>query len=90
MTKQTVRTTLNLPTDLLAATDRAIKQGKAKSRNALIAQAIRHELEALNRAKIEVELAEMAQDPDYQSEVLRMEAEFSPASWEAFQLGEEF
>ena len=70
MTKQTVRITLSLPTDLLAATDRAIKQGKAKSRNALIAQAIRHELEALNRAEIEVELAEMAQDPDYQAEVL--------------------
>ncbi|MEA5510528.1 ribbon-helix-helix domain-containing protein [Crocosphaera sp. UHCC 0190] len=88
MTKPITRTTLSLPTILLAATDRAVKQGKAKSRNELITQAIQHELEALQRAEIDAELAEMAQDPDYQTEVLRMDAEFSSASWEALELGE--
>jgi hypothetical protein len=30
----------------------------------------------------------MAQDPNYQAEVLKMEAEFAKASWEAFEVGE--
>ena len=33
-------------------------------------------------------LIEMAQDPEYQAQVLQMEAEFAVASWEALQLGE--
>ena len=53
------------------------------------AQAIEHELTALRQAEIDTLLTEMAQDKDYQSEVLKMEAEFSPASWEALQLEEQ-
>ncbi len=30
----------------------------------------------------------MTQDPSYYAEVLRMEAEFGTASWEAFEIGE--
>ncbi len=40
----TTRTTIALPTGLLAATDRAVTDGKAKSRNELIARAIQREL----------------------------------------------
>jgi metal-responsive CopG/Arc/MetJ family transcriptional regulator len=89
MEKPTIRTTLTLPSELLEATDRAVNQGKAKSRNEFVAQALRHELAALKRAEIDAALAEMAQDPDYQAEVLKMEAEFATASWEAFQVGED-
>ncbi len=88
MEKQTVRTTLTLPYELVEATDKAISQGKAKSRNEFIAQALRHELAALKRAEIDAALAEMAQDPEYQAEVLKMETEFAAASWEALHLGE--
>ncbi|GBF86433.1 hypothetical protein AsFPU3_3504 [Aphanothece sacrum FPU3] len=88
MTQPTVRTTITLPEELLKATDLMITQGKVKSRNEFIAQALRHELAALKQAEIDAALAEMAQDPDYHTEVLRMEAEFTTASWEAFQLGE--
>ncbi|MEP0855823.1 ribbon-helix-helix domain-containing protein [Trichocoleus sp. DQ-U1] len=88
MNNQTVRTTITLPAELLAATDKAVSQGKAKSRNEFVAQALLHELEALKRAEIDAALAEMAQDPEYQAQVLQMEAEFAVASWEALQLGE--
>ena len=89
MKKSTVRTTLTLPSALLEATDRAVREGKAKSRNQFVAKAIENELASLRRAEIDAVLAEMAQDRDYQSEVLKMEAEFAPASWEALQLGEQ-
>ncbi|MFB8789976.1 MAG: ribbon-helix-helix domain-containing protein [Potamolinea sp.] len=88
MKNQTIRTTITLPAELLAATDKVINEGKAKSRNEFVAQAILHELEAIKRAEIDAALMEMAQDPDYQTQVLQMEAEFAVASWEALQLGE--
>lgn len=89
MKQKTIRTTLTLPLELLEATDKAVSQGKAKSRNEFVAQALQHELTALKRAEIDAALAEMAQDPEYQAEVLKMEAEFAGASWEALQLGEQ-
>ncbi|MCC5667081.1 ribbon-helix-helix domain-containing protein [Nostoc sp. CHAB 5784] len=75
-----------IPSELLAATDKAIQQGKAKSRNDFIAKALRRELEAIKRAEIDAQLAEMVNDADYQKDVLQMEAEFATAEWEAFQL----
>ena len=80
MNNQTVRTTITLPAELLAATDKAVSQGKAKSRNEFVAQALLHELEALKRAEIDAALMEMAQDPEYQVQVLQMEADFAVAS----------
>lgn len=88
MKDQTIRATITIPEVLLAETDRAVSQGKAKSRNEFVAQAILHELEALKRAEVDAALAEMAQDPTYQAEVLKMEAEFALASWEALSFGE--
>ena len=87
MTNQ-IRTTIALPAALLAAIDKAVSQGKAKSRNEFVAQALRHELEAIERSEINAALVEMTQDPDYQAEVLKIEAEFAAATWEALQLGE--
>ncbi len=40
------------------------------------------------RSSIDAALIEMVQDPEYQAQVLQMEAEFAVASWEALQLGE--
>lgn len=79
------RTTIALPTALLAATDRAVTEGKAKSRNELIARAIQRELALIRRAEIDADLSQMAQDAEYQAEVLQMEAEFAVAQWEALQ-----
>ncbi len=88
MKDRTIRTTITIPAELLAATDRAISQGKAKNRNEFVARSLLHELEALKRAEIDAALSEMAQEPDYQAQVLKMEAEFAAASWEALNLGE--
>jgi metal-responsive CopG/Arc/MetJ family transcriptional regulator len=88
MKPHTVRTTIALPSELLAATDRAVSRGQVKSRNELITQALLHELAALRRSEIDLALIEMSQDPAYQAEVIQMEAEFAIASWEALGLEE--
>jgi metal-responsive CopG/Arc/MetJ family transcriptional regulator len=88
MPSPSVRTTLAIPTDLLQATDVLVSQGKANSRNEFIAQALKHELASLKKAEIDESLAEMAQQQDYQAEVLKMDSEFAIASWEALELGE--
>lgn len=72
-----------ISSDLLAATDKAVQQGKAKNRNEFIAKALRRELEALKRAEIDAQLTEMVNEPDYQTQVLQMEAEFATSQWEA-------
>lgn len=88
MKVETIRTTLTIPKELLEATDKAVLEGKAKNRNDFVVQALKRELAAQKRAEIDAALAEMTRDPDYQTEVLRMEVEFATAQWEALQLGE--
>jgi len=88
MKTETVRTTLTIPRELLEATDKAVMEGKAKSRNDFVAQALRRELALQKRSEIDAALAEMANDPDYHAEVLKLELEFATAQWEALQLGE--
>jgi hypothetical protein len=41
------------------------------------------------RSEIDAALLEMTSDPDYQTEVTQLEAEFATAQWEALQLGEQ-
>jgi metal-responsive CopG/Arc/MetJ family transcriptional regulator len=88
MQEQTSRTTLALPVSLLAAVDQAVREGKAKSRNQLVAAALRRELAALERAAIDQAFAGMADDKAYQEEALQIAKEFAVSDWEAFQLGE--
>lgn len=88
MSTRTVRTTLALPADLLETVDRAVRAGKARSRNELVATALRHELTALQRAAIDAAFAEMAHDPAYQAEANEIATEFAAADWEAWRLGE--
>ena len=88
MQNRTVRTTLTLPAKLLEATDRAVREGKAKSRNEFIAQALRSELAAQKRAEIDAAFSPMADDTQYQAEAMMIGNEFAQADWEAFQIGE--
>jgi metal-responsive CopG/Arc/MetJ family transcriptional regulator len=85
MIDPTTRTTIALPAGLLAATDRAVTAGKAKNRTELITRAIQRELALIRRAEIDADLLEMAQDAEYQAEVLQLESEFAVAQWEALQ-----
>ncbi len=87
MSQKTIRTTLTLPSELIKATDKMVKEGKVKSRNQFIAQALQNELAHQRKIEIDSALAEMCQDPDYQTEILQMDSEFSSASWEAFSCG---
>jgi metal-responsive CopG/Arc/MetJ family transcriptional regulator len=87
MTSHSVRTTLTLPADLLAAVDRAVSDGRARSRNELVIQALHHELPAQKRAAIDADLMMMARDPEYQAEALEIEDAFASADAEALRLG---
>jgi len=77
-----VRTTLAIPSDLLEATDRAVREGKARSRNEFVTTALRRELAARRRAEIDAEIAEMANDPEYLQEVEQIMAEFAESDAE--------
>ncbi|MCH8745129.1 MAG: ribbon-helix-helix protein, CopG family [Chloroflexi bacterium] len=82
MQKQTVRTTVTLPDQLLKAVDQAVEAGKAKSRNELIANALRRELAALRRLEIDSAFQEMSADQEYRDESLNLSEEFAEADSE--------
>jgi metal-responsive CopG/Arc/MetJ family transcriptional regulator len=86
---RTVRTTVALPADLIAAVDRVVREGRARSRSALLATALKHELAALDRSALDAAFAPLADDLAYQSEAITLSEEFAAADWEALQLGED-
>jgi metal-responsive CopG/Arc/MetJ family transcriptional regulator len=88
MSQRMIRTTVALPAELLEAVDQAIRSGKARSRNDLLATALRNELEVQERAAIDADFALMADDLAYQAEVEMINREFADADWEALQVGE--
>ena len=81
-----VRTTLSIPADLLEAADKAVRDGKARSRNAFVASALRRELAAQRRAEIDADLAAMGTDIQYQREAPQVMAELAGADAEAAHL----
>ena len=95
MAAEETRLTVEIPPDLLAAADRAVRAGHARTREDLVVVALRHELDALTRdrqarrAEIDAEFAHMAEDAHSQAEALQLDREFSEASWEAFRASEE-
>jgi metal-responsive CopG/Arc/MetJ family transcriptional regulator len=78
-----MRTTLALPDDVLDRVDQAVRDGKARSRNEFVTQALRRELEAIERAQIDAAFAEMARDAEALEESRRLDEEFAQAGWEA-------
>lgn len=88
MPTPTIRTTLALPADLLAAVDQAVQAGHARSRNELVARALQRELAAQQRATIDAAFAAMAEDPTYHTEARALSEAFAQADWEAFHLAE--
>lgn len=82
------RTTIAVPAKLLAEVDEAVRVGKARSRNAFVAQALQRELRALEEAAIDAEFAAMATDEAYHQLSRQLADEFASADWEAFQLAE--
>ncbi len=89
MVRSTVRTTLSLPIHLLDAVDRAVREGKARSRNELVARSLERELAAQERLAIDAGFAGMAEDRDYHQEAHAIASEFAAADWEALRRGED-
>jgi metal-responsive CopG/Arc/MetJ family transcriptional regulator len=88
MGAQTVRTTITLPVDLVDAADRAVREGRARSRNDLLVTALRRELAAQERSEIDAAFAAMAGDQELQAEAIELAEESVQAGWEALQLAE--
>lgn len=82
-----VRTTVAFPEELLQAADREVREGKARNRNELLVLALRHELEARERAAIDAAFLESAHDAAAQEEALAVAEEFVAAGWEALGIG---
>lgn len=89
MRANTVRTTLSLPADLLAAVDEAVREGSVRSRNEFVREALRREIAARRRAAIDADIAEMYRDPEYLAEAEQIMKEFAQADREAWQIGEQ-
>ena len=75
-------TTLSLPSDLLAAVDKVVREGRARSRDELVESALRLQLAELRRSALDAEFRHMADDVDYQRDVHQIRGEFAQADWE--------
>ena len=75
-------TTLALPSDLLAAVDKVVQEGRARSRDELVESALRRQLAELRRSALDAEFRHMADDVDYQRDVHQILGEFAQADWE--------
>ncbi|HEY3115678.1 MAG TPA: ribbon-helix-helix domain-containing protein [Chloroflexota bacterium] len=82
MASKIVRTTLALPADLLEAADQTVRRGGARSRNELVAAALRRELETRQRETIDAAIGDMAQDAEYLRELGQLMDEFATADGE--------
>jgi metal-responsive CopG/Arc/MetJ family transcriptional regulator len=77
--------TLALPSDLLAAVDKVVREGRAQSRDELVENAVRRQLVELWRSALDAEFRHMAADVDYQREVHRILGEFAQAGRETIE-----
>jgi Arc/MetJ-type ribon-helix-helix transcriptional regulator len=75
-------TTLALPSDLLAAVDKIVQEGRARSREELIENALRRQLAELRRSALDAEFRHMTDDVEYQRDVHQILGEFAQADWE--------
>lgn len=85
---RTVRTTITLPAELAEAANRAVREGRARSRNELVVKALRHELATQERAAIDAAFAALDDDQQFRAESVGIAEEGVAAGWEALRLGE--
>lgn len=86
--QEKVRTTIDLPKGLIAEINKVLKLGVAKSRNALIVEALEEYLKQLENALIDEEFAQMGNDKNYSELNLRMVEEFTISDWESLKIAE--
>ena len=83
-----VRTTLDLPRDLLERSNRVVDEGKVKSRNLLIAVALTEYLDSLEQLEIDGAFAPLQADDNYRRIVLDLADAFAPIDQEVFETAE--
>lgn len=76
MFEKTKKVTFNLHTGVLAELDKAIAQGEAASKNALVEQALVKELTELKRKNRQKLWKEAAQDPAFLKDLEDVETDF--------------
>jgi metal-responsive CopG/Arc/MetJ family transcriptional regulator len=87
MRGKTKKATFNLHTDVLAALDEIVAQGTMPSKNALVEQALRKELNELRRQARQKSWQEGAKDTLLLKDVKDVEADFETADAETARLG---
>ena len=76
MTNKTKKATFNLHSSVLADLEKAVTQGAATSKNALVERALVKELEELQRQKRAVEWQAAAKDKLFLNDISEIEQEF--------------
>lgn len=89
MPKERIRTTIDIPIELLERINKVLRKKVVPSRNALFLQALQRYLEYLEQEEIDAHIAQMTEDVAYQDLHVRMVKEYEPAGWEALHLSEE-
>jgi len=88
MPNERIRTTIDIPVELLERINKVLHKKVVPSRNALLIQALQRYLEYLEQDEIDSHIAQMAEDAAYQELHVRMVEEYEPAGWEALRLSE--
>ena len=82
MSEKTKKATFNLHPDVLAALDKAMAEGVAPSKNALVERALLKELKELRRQARQARWEEGAKDPTLLKDVGEIEIAFQSADAE--------
>jgi len=82
MREKTKKATFNLRTDILTELDKAVAQGEATSKNALVEKALIKELDDIKRENRKKLWQEAAKDPLFLKDIKEVEAEFQSADAE--------
>ena len=82
-----MRTTVDLPSELIADLDSLLEQKNFGTRNKLIISALKEWVATQKEADIDQAFTAMGDDPDYQAESLALESEFEISDSEVAQIG---
>jgi hypothetical protein len=77
-------TTIRLPRQIYERARMAVPQSQASSFNEFVVQAIEEKVQRLTESEIDHAFAQMADDPEYQLDAVRLANEFEKSDWEAF------
>ena len=86
--RRPARLTVAFTSEMVAATDEAVRTGAAATRNELIERAVRRELARIDREAVDRAFYELAEDAEIGTLEREVVAEAEQSGWEALQLAE--